>query len=210
MGSMNSIPASSASCARRILLSQELTQRSGTFVTDIPPEQFAEKNPSLRALSFRMGDCLRPICTSRGFPPGGAEPPKNACSEGAAHYDTTKCLESDGQENERSPERTGPVRDPWKRKARNRDSRSYDRWILRPRWYRFVVLERFNGQRYGFFKLRVMSLDDEIRALGHDIVRIHAVLLDDPFSTIVRTPETEPWRRDEAAVPQRLHVADPH
>src|SRR6267378_2940422 len=55
------MPASSASCARRILLSQELTQRSGTFVTDMPPEQFGEKKPNFNLLLFRMGDCFRPM-----------------------------------------------------------------------------------------------------------------------------------------------------
>src|ERR1035437_5340939 len=55
------MPASSASCARRMLLSQELTQRSGTFVTDIPPEQFGEKKPNFNLLRFRMGDCFRPM-----------------------------------------------------------------------------------------------------------------------------------------------------
>src|SRR5256885_7528251 len=55
------MPASSASCARRMLLSQELTQRSGTFVTDMPPEQFGEKKPSFNLLLFRMGDCFRPM-----------------------------------------------------------------------------------------------------------------------------------------------------
>src|SRR5260370_18153818 len=61
MGSRNSMPASSASCARRMLLSQELTQRSGTFVTDMPPEQFGEKKPNFNLLWFRMGDCFRPM-----------------------------------------------------------------------------------------------------------------------------------------------------
>src|SRR6266852_1389704 len=55
------MPASSASCARRMLLSQELTQRSGTFVTDMPPEQFGEKKPNFNLLWFRMGDCFRPM-----------------------------------------------------------------------------------------------------------------------------------------------------
>src|ERR1700676_2455755 len=87
---MNSIPASSASCARRILFSQELTQRSGTFVTDMPPEQLDEKKPSFSALSFRIGDCLRPMDTSRDF--------LNA----RGHYDTTKCGESDGAERKRA------------------------------------------------------------------------------------------------------------
>src|SRR5258707_13066573 len=55
------MPASSASCARRMLLSQELTQRSGTFVTEMPPEQFGEKKPNFNLLWFRMGDCFRPM-----------------------------------------------------------------------------------------------------------------------------------------------------
>src|ERR1700686_1242623 len=55
------MPASSASCASRMLLSQELTQRSGTFVTDMPPEQFGEKKPNFNLFLFRMGDCFRPM-----------------------------------------------------------------------------------------------------------------------------------------------------
>src|SRR5215470_1872459 len=64
MGSRNSIPASSASCARRMLFSHEFTHRSGTLVTDIPLEQLAEKKPSFSLLSFRIGDCLCPTGTS--------------------------------------------------------------------------------------------------------------------------------------------------
>src|ERR1700720_918835 len=55
------MPASSASCASRMLLSQELTQRSGIFVTDMPPEQFGEKKPNFNLLLFRIGDCFRPM-----------------------------------------------------------------------------------------------------------------------------------------------------
>src|SRR5260370_35364499 len=61
MGSRNSWPASAASVARLMLLSQELNQRSGTFVTDMPPEQFGEKKPNFNLLWFRMGDCFRPM-----------------------------------------------------------------------------------------------------------------------------------------------------
>src|SRR5712672_3584595 len=46
MGSKNSMPASSAICASFRLFSQEASQRSGTFVTAMPPEQFGEKMPS--------------------------------------------------------------------------------------------------------------------------------------------------------------------
>jgi hypothetical protein len=38
-----------------------LTQRSGTLVTDMPPEQFGEKKPNFNLLLFRMGDCFRPM-----------------------------------------------------------------------------------------------------------------------------------------------------
>jgi hypothetical protein len=44
-----------------MLLSQELTQRSGTLVTDMPPEQFGEKKPNFNLLLFKMGDCFRPM-----------------------------------------------------------------------------------------------------------------------------------------------------
>src|SRR5271169_1867499 len=67
---MNSMPASSASWANRMLLSQEFTQRSSIFVTDMPPEQFGEKKPNLSLLLLRIGDCFRPMkCRQpqRGF-----------------------------------------------------------------------------------------------------------------------------------------------
>src|SRR5690242_8039676 len=54
MGSRNSMPASSAICANFRLLSQEASQRSGTFVTAMPPEQFGEKMPSFSLLSLNM------------------------------------------------------------------------------------------------------------------------------------------------------------
>jgi hypothetical protein len=44
-----------------MLLSHEFTQRSGTFVTDIPPEQFGEKKPSFNLLLFKIGECFRPM-----------------------------------------------------------------------------------------------------------------------------------------------------
>src|SRR5713226_5693191 len=47
IGSRNSMPASSAICASFRLFSQEASQRSGTFVTAMPPEQLGEKIPSL-------------------------------------------------------------------------------------------------------------------------------------------------------------------
>src|SRR6266404_1245070 len=54
MGSRNSIPASSAICASFRLFSQEASQRSGTFVTAMPPEQFGEKMPSLSLLPLNI------------------------------------------------------------------------------------------------------------------------------------------------------------
>ena len=45
-----------------------------------------------------------------------------------------------------------------------------------------------------------MATDDEIRPLWHDIIRIDAVLLDDPFTSIIHAPETEARRGNEAAV----------
>src|SRR5262245_38066997 len=64
MGSTNSMPASSPSCARRMLFSQVFCQRSSTFVTAMPLEQFGEKNPSFRALPPTMLDCLCPMVCS--------------------------------------------------------------------------------------------------------------------------------------------------
>jgi hypothetical protein len=47
-GSRKSIPAASAICASFRLSSQVACQRSGTLVIDMPPEQLAEKMPSLK------------------------------------------------------------------------------------------------------------------------------------------------------------------
>src|SRR5260370_28229377 len=62
MGSRNSMPASSAICASFRLFSHEASQRSGTFVTAIPPEQFGEKMPSFNLLALnivvRGADCV--------------------------------------------------------------------------------------------------------------------------------------------------------
>src|SRR6267378_2738415 len=63
MGSRNSIPASSAICASFKLFSQEASQRSGTLVTAMPPEQFGEKMPSLSLFLLNIvvrGFCLEP------------------------------------------------------------------------------------------------------------------------------------------------------
>jgi hypothetical protein len=54
MGNKNSIPASSAICASFKLFSQEASQRSGTLVTAMPPEQFGEKMPSLSLLALNI------------------------------------------------------------------------------------------------------------------------------------------------------------
>src|SRR3977135_946183 len=63
MGNKNSIPASSAICASFKLFSQEASQRSGTLVTAMPPEQFGEKMPSLSLFPLNIvvrGFCLGP------------------------------------------------------------------------------------------------------------------------------------------------------
>src|SRR5882757_7359293 len=54
MGSKNSMPASSAICASVKLFSQEASQRSGTLVTAIPPEQLGEKIPSFSLLPLNI------------------------------------------------------------------------------------------------------------------------------------------------------------
>src|SRR5258708_3465749 len=54
MGSKNSMPASSAICASFKLFSQEASQRSGTLVTAIPPEQLGEKMPSFSLFPLNM------------------------------------------------------------------------------------------------------------------------------------------------------------
>src|SRR5690348_8783939 len=54
MGSRNSMPASSAICARRKLFCHEASQRSGTLVTAMPLEQFGEKIPSFNLSPLNM------------------------------------------------------------------------------------------------------------------------------------------------------------
>src|SRR6185295_342747 len=63
MGSTNSMPASSPSCASRMLFCHVFCQRSSTFVTAMPLEQFGEKKPSLSALPPAMRDCLCPMAS---------------------------------------------------------------------------------------------------------------------------------------------------
>ncbi len=48
------MPASSAICASFRLFSQEASQRSGTFVTAMPPEQLGEKMPSLSLFALNI------------------------------------------------------------------------------------------------------------------------------------------------------------
>ena len=58
--------------------------------------------------------------------------------------------------------------------------------ILGPRGKSFVILESFLGEFDGFFELRVVACDDEIRTLGDNIIGINAVIFHDPFAAIVR------------------------
>src|SRR5437867_4906407 len=66
MGTMHSIPISSAICASRRLFSQLASQRSGSVAYVLPLEQLAPKSPSLRPLPFTR-TALR--CRIRAFPP---------------------------------------------------------------------------------------------------------------------------------------------
>src|SRR5579859_4625000 len=66
MGSRNSMPASSAICASFRLCSQEASQRSGTLVTAIPPEQLGEKMPNLSLLALNI--VVRGFSMARNIP----------------------------------------------------------------------------------------------------------------------------------------------
>src|SRR5437867_2891062 len=66
MGTMHSIPISSAICASRRLFSQLASQRSGSVAYVLPLEQLAPKSPSLRLLPFTR-TALR--CRIRASPP---------------------------------------------------------------------------------------------------------------------------------------------
>src|SRR5258708_20391313 len=80
--------------------------------------------------------------------------------------------------------------------------------VLRPRRNGLVVLQRFLRQLNRFFELRVMTPDDEIGPLRHDVIGIDAVLLDNPLSAIVRAPKPEARCGNKTTIPYRLHVAD--
>src|SRR6266705_1403874 len=68
MGTMHSIPISSAICASLRLFSQLASQRSGSVAYVLPLEQLAPKSPSLRPLPFtRMA--LRCRIRAFSFPP---------------------------------------------------------------------------------------------------------------------------------------------
>src|SRR3989442_7525181 len=64
MGTMHSIPISSAICASLRLFSQLASQRSGSVAYVLPLEQLAPKSPSLRPLPFTR-TALR--CRIRAF-----------------------------------------------------------------------------------------------------------------------------------------------
>ena len=57
--------------------------------------------------------------------------------------------------------------------------------ILGARGKALVALEGFLGELDGFFELRVVASDDEIRPLRHNVVGIHSVIFHDPFAAIV-------------------------
>jgi len=58
--------------------------------------------------------------------------------------------------------------------------------ILGPRGKAFVIFEGFLSELDGFFELRVMTADDEVRPLRYNVVRINAMIFHDPFAAIVR------------------------
>ncbi len=58
--------------------------------------------------------------------------------------------------------------------------------ILGPRRKTLVGFERFLGKLDGFFELRVMAADHQVRPLSYNVVRINAVVFHDPFAAIVR------------------------
>src|SRR6185312_11907952 len=65
-GTRHSKPASSAACARRRLLFQLESHRSGKVVKARPPEQFAPKSPSLNALPPRRPGLRGSVMAARG------------------------------------------------------------------------------------------------------------------------------------------------
>src|SRR5438093_849415 len=65
MGTMHSIPISSAICASRRLFSQLASQRSGSVAYVLPLEQLAPRSPSLRPLPFTRTAWR---CRIRAFP----------------------------------------------------------------------------------------------------------------------------------------------
>src|SRR5207245_8158801 len=86
----------------------------------------------------------------------------------------------------------------------------FDRGVLRPGRNPLVGFQSFFCQVDGFFQLRVVATHNEIGSLRDDIIRIHTMLLDDPFAAVVGAPEGEARSSDKTAVAQRLHVSDAH
>src|SRR5882724_679579 len=70
------------------------------------------------------------------------------------------------------------------------------------------VFQRGVGEFDGFFELRIAAIDDQIRPLRHNVIRIDAVLLDNPFAAVVGAPKAEARRGNGATVVQRLDIVD--
>src|SRR6267142_851553 len=67
----------------------------------------------------------------------------------------------------------------------------------------FVIFQSFIGQLDGFFKLRIVSADYQVRTLRHFVIRIDAMILHDPFAAVIGGIERELRCRDAAAISQR-------
>src|SRR5580693_10767134 len=88
------------------------------------------------------------------------------------------------------------------RLARTISARLFRAGEFRPGRETFVVFQRLFRQFNGLLKLRIVALDDQIRALRHDIIRIHAVIFDNPPVFVSPGIKSHGRGGDESSIPQ--------
>src|SRR5215813_11853893 len=134
-------------------------------------------------------------------------------SHGASNRSSRECLghtryhrppKSVNAKGKRASREAGPL----SRNARGCECLVLCDRILRPRRSTFVCLQSLVGQLNCFLELGIMAADNQVGPLRHHNVGIDAVLLDHPLAAVVRTPEAEARRCDEATIAQRLRIAD--
>src|SRR6266404_9521525 len=82
--------------------------------------------------------------------------------------------------------------------------------IFRPWRKRFVIFQSFFCELDRLFELWIVTADDEVGALRHDVIGIDAVIFNDPFATVVRGPKGRLRRSNIAAVTKRDRAVVSH